>query len=111
MKQLVEYELEDGSTILIEVDLPEAGIERASRDDQIVKAKEGFVDALKYVKPIPHHPDRQENRRRGKSAPRNPQLVRNEVTQLLPVGHLAIAEQLYHRSRLLAWVANRQPLQ
>ncbi len=52
MKQLVEYELEDGSTILIEVDLPEAGIERASRDDQIVKAKEGFVDALKHVKPI-----------------------------------------------------------
>ena len=40
MKQLVEYELEDGSTILVEVDLPEAGIDMAGRGDQIVKAKE-----------------------------------------------------------------------
>jgi hypothetical protein len=52
MKQLVEYELEDGSTILIEVDLPEAGIDRAGRGDQIVKAKERFADALEQIKPV-----------------------------------------------------------
>src|SRR6266566_3989342 len=54
MKQLVEYELEDGSTILVEVDLPEAGLERAGRGDQIVKAKERFGDALEQIKPIAH---------------------------------------------------------
>jgi len=52
MKQLVEYELEDGGTILVEVDLPEAGIERAGRGDQIVKAKERFGDALEQIKPV-----------------------------------------------------------
>jgi len=52
MKQLVEYELEDGSTILVEVDLPEAGIERAARGDQIVKAKERFSEALEQIKPV-----------------------------------------------------------
>ncbi len=52
MKQLVEYELEDGSTILMEVDLPEAGIERAGRGDQIIKAKERFGDALEQIKPV-----------------------------------------------------------
>ena len=52
MKQLVEYELEDGSTIIVEVDLPEAGIERAGRADQIIKAKERFGDALEHIKPV-----------------------------------------------------------
>jgi len=52
MKQLVEYELEDGGTILVEVDLPEAGVERAGRNDQIVKAKERFGDALEQIKPV-----------------------------------------------------------
>src|SRR5258708_1031393 len=54
MKQLVEYELEDGSTILVEVELPEAGIERAGRGDQIVKAKERFADAIEQIKPVAH---------------------------------------------------------
>jgi len=54
MKQLVEYELEDGSTIIVEVDLPEAGIERAGRGDQIVKAKERFADVLEQIKPVAH---------------------------------------------------------
>lgn len=49
MKQLVEYELEDGGTILVEVDVPEAGLERAGRGDQIVKAKERFADALEQI--------------------------------------------------------------
>lgn len=52
MKQLVEYELEDGTAILVEVDLPEAGIERAGRGDQVIKAKERFKEALEHVKPI-----------------------------------------------------------
>ena len=52
MKQLVEYELEDGGTILVEVYLPEAGLERAGRGDQIVKAKERFADALEHIKPV-----------------------------------------------------------
>jgi hypothetical protein len=52
MKQLVEYEVEGGSTIIVEVDLPEAGIERAGRGDQIIKAKERFGDALEEIKPV-----------------------------------------------------------
>jgi hypothetical protein len=52
MKQLIEYELDDGSTIIVEVDLPEAGIERAGRGDQIIKAKERFGDALEHIKPL-----------------------------------------------------------
>jgi len=51
MKQLVEYELEDGQPILIEVDLPEAGIAPASRD-QIIKTKQRFEDALAHIKPV-----------------------------------------------------------
>ena len=54
MKQLVEYELEDGGTIIVEVDLPEAGIERAGRGDQIIKAKERFADALEQIRPVAH---------------------------------------------------------
>lgn len=54
MKQLIEYELENSQTILIEVDLPEAGIERAGRGDQIVKAKERFAEALEHIKPVAH---------------------------------------------------------
>lgn len=52
MKQLVEYELEGNHTIIVEVNLPEAGIERAGRGDQIVKAKERFGDALEQIKPV-----------------------------------------------------------
>ena len=52
MKQLVEYELEDDRTIIVEVDLPEAGIERAGRGDEIIKAKERFGDALEQIKPV-----------------------------------------------------------
>ena len=52
MKQLVEYEIKDGNSIVVEVDLPDAGIERASRSDQIIKAKERFGDALEQIKPV-----------------------------------------------------------
>ena len=52
MKQLVEYELEGGSTIIVEVDLPEAAIERTGRGNQIIKAKEQFGDLLEQIKPV-----------------------------------------------------------
>jgi hypothetical protein len=39
-------------TIIIEVDLPESGIERAGIGDQIVKAKERFGDALEQIRPV-----------------------------------------------------------
>ena len=54
MKQLIEYLLEDGNAILIEVDLPEAGIERAGRGDQVIKAKEHFASAIEQIKPVAH---------------------------------------------------------
>lgn len=52
MKQLVEYELEGGASIMVEVELPEAGIQRAGREDQPVKATRKFEAALEQVKPV-----------------------------------------------------------
>ncbi|MCK4856620.1 MAG: hypothetical protein KAT58_01495 [candidate division Zixibacteria bacterium] len=55
MKQLIEFPLEDGSTILVEVDEPESagGTARvARRGDKIVeKANQSFETALDKVKP------------------------------------------------------------
>jgi NTP-dependent ternary system trypsin peptidase co-occuring protein len=50
MKQLVEYELDDGGTIVVEVDLSEAGLQRVSRGDEIVKATVKFSEALDQVR-------------------------------------------------------------
>ncbi len=52
MKQLVEYGREDGNSILIDIDLPEAGFERAGRGDQVIRAKEHFAAAIEHVKPV-----------------------------------------------------------
>jgi hypothetical protein len=53
MKHLVEYSLEDGGSIVIEVDEPESeGTIRAARGDTIVKAKETLEDALDKVLPV-----------------------------------------------------------
>jgi Trypsin-co-occurring domain 1 len=53
MKHLVEYSLEDGGSIIIEVDEPESeGTIRAARGDTIVKAKETLEDALDKVLPV-----------------------------------------------------------
>lgn len=50
MAQLVEYKLADGSSILVEANLPENGIERASRADKIVEATQSFEEVLDQVK-------------------------------------------------------------
>lgn len=53
MKHLVEYPLEEGGSIVVEVDEPESvGTVRAARDDVIVKAKQTFEDALNGVLPV-----------------------------------------------------------
>lgn len=52
MKQIVEYSLEEGGSILVEADVPEAsGFERVSRVGDIVKATKTFDEALNRVKP------------------------------------------------------------
>jgi Trypsin-co-occurring domain 1 len=53
MKHLVEFPLEDGGSIVIEVDEPESeGTIRAARGDTIVKAKETLEEALNKVLPV-----------------------------------------------------------
>ena len=54
MKRLVEFPLEDGSTILVEVDEPEGpgGAVQVRRDSKTVeKAKQTFEAALDKIKP------------------------------------------------------------
>ena len=52
MATYVEYELEDGSTVLVEVDAEAAGLVPASRTgDAIKKAGKKFEEALDSVKP------------------------------------------------------------
>jgi hypothetical protein len=51
MKQLIEYTLENGGSIIVEVDEPE-GLVRADRgSDVIEKATQKFEEALQKVKP------------------------------------------------------------
>ena len=53
MKRIVEYDLEDGGTILVEVDVPESGgFERVSRTDEVTRASITFDKALDQVKPV-----------------------------------------------------------
>ena len=53
MKHLVEFPLEDGSSIVVEVDEPEtAGTVRASRGDTLAKAKETLEEAFDKVLPV-----------------------------------------------------------
>jgi Trypsin-co-occurring domain 1 len=52
MKHLVEFPLEEGGSIIVEVDEPEReGTVRAGRGDTIVKAKETLEEALNHVLP------------------------------------------------------------
>ena len=52
MKRLVEFPLEEGGSIVVEIDEPETGgTVRAGRDDKIEKARETFEDALNKVLP------------------------------------------------------------
>ncbi len=53
MKHLVEFPLEDGGSVVIEVDEPEtSGTVRASRGDTLAKAKETLEEALNNVLPV-----------------------------------------------------------
>src|SRR5258708_36723606 len=52
MKHLVEFPLEEGGSIIVEIDEPEVGgTVRAGREDKIEKARETFEDALNKVLP------------------------------------------------------------
>ena len=54
MATYIEYELEDGTTVLIESSEPESGVVRASRDKEgnvIKKAGQKFEAALAGVRP------------------------------------------------------------
>jgi hypothetical protein len=52
MKRLVEFPLEDGSSMMVEVDEPEReGLERVSLKDGIEKAHETFEKSLERVRP------------------------------------------------------------
>lgn len=55
-KQLAQFELQDGTTFLMEVDEPESsvGIERVARPSgqMVLKAQQRFEDALEQVKPV-----------------------------------------------------------
>jgi Trypsin-co-occurring domain 1 len=53
MKHLVEFPLQEGGSIVVEVDEPESeGTVRAARGDTIVKAKETLEEALNNVLPV-----------------------------------------------------------
>ena len=53
MKHLVEFPLQEGGSIVVEVDEPESeGAVRAAREDTIVKAKETLEEALNNVLPV-----------------------------------------------------------
>jgi hypothetical protein len=53
MKHLVEFPLDEGGSIIVEVDEPESeGTIRAARGDAIVKAKETLEQALNNVLPF-----------------------------------------------------------
>ncbi len=51
MKQLVRFQV-DNQTIVTEVELPEAGLERMAREDQVVDATMTFDEALNQVIPV-----------------------------------------------------------
>jgi Trypsin-co-occurring domain 1 len=52
MKRLVEFPLEEGGSILVQVDEPESGgTVRAGREEAIERAKETFEEALHRVLP------------------------------------------------------------
>ena len=50
-KHLVEFELEDGNTIAVEVEGEGIGAQRVSRGSEAEKAKSKFTEAVARVKP------------------------------------------------------------
>src|SRR5437879_6056815 len=56
MKRLVKFSLEDGSTVLVEVDEPDTGgVVRAGRGEVIENAKESFDIAMSKISPAIEH--------------------------------------------------------
>jgi len=54
MNKLVEFTLEDGTPIFVEVDepIPDSGIQEAARGDKVIqKASESFESAIATLKP------------------------------------------------------------
>ncbi|MFQ5793665.1 MAG: CU044_2847 family protein [Candidatus Bipolaricaulia bacterium] len=52
MKHLIEFPLDGGGSIVVEVDEPEGGMVRAARPGEIAaKASQTFEDALERIKP------------------------------------------------------------
>jgi hypothetical protein len=53
MKHLVEFPLEEGGSIVVEIDEPETGgTVRAGREDKIERARETFEESLNKVLPV-----------------------------------------------------------
>jgi hypothetical protein len=53
MKQMVKYNLKDGSSFYVEVDVPDSGaVTRAGRKDLPAEANVIFEDAIDKVKPM-----------------------------------------------------------
>lgn len=53
MKRYVEYPLEDGGSVIVEVDEPTSGlVSAASAGEVVAQAQERFDDALEAVRPI-----------------------------------------------------------
>lgn len=57
MKRLIEFPLEDGSTILVEVDEPEptGGVERVARPGEVFRTQIPFEQALSKIRPVAEH--------------------------------------------------------
>jgi Trypsin-co-occurring domain 1 len=51
MKELVQFPLEGGGTVVAEIDDQEPGFERVARSDRIAEAGETFQAALEKVQP------------------------------------------------------------
>lgn len=52
MKRLIEFPLEDGTTMLVEIDEPErGGLVKASLGDKVAKAQQTLEKSLEKVKP------------------------------------------------------------
>ena len=52
MSRLYEFELEDGGSVIVEVDEERAGERRVSRGDVISAAKEKLENTLDIVRPV-----------------------------------------------------------
>lgn len=51
MKSIIEYKLQDGTSVFTEVDLPDSGVGRVSRGDGVIEASMSFEAALDQITP------------------------------------------------------------